>query len=516
MRIKLSLIVAIALMLPSQITFARGGGGGGGRGGGGFGGGGGRGGFGGGGGGGFGGGSFSGRSASGFGGGSFDHGSFDRGGFGGGDIGGRDFGSRDFGSMPSFGRSEFGGNFAGDRAAGLGERPESGFRPGNFGYDRNAGFDRPSAGQLHDFLGLSRPAGGSFDHAAARPNAGGENRAGQAARNAGNHSNWQHLSGDRAAGVRDNMHNAFNHNDMHNWEQNHPDRAAHLQNWAGNIHNNWNHGYHNWHNDWWRNNNFWGHNGWNYWGNRPWGYWWGAATWGGLCGWFGDWGWSDPCYYDYGDGGNVVYQDDGVYVNGQNVGTPVEYAETAADLANAPAPPADQTGAAGDWMALGTFAVSTNKDDTDPTRLLQLAVNKEGIISGTMYNTATSKSLPVNGRVDKQTQRVAFHIGTNDNMVCETGIYNLTKEQAPLLVHFGPDRKEQYLLVRVDAPKEGEAPAATGANNPLQANPLSNNPLDTNPLTNKSPVLEKDNAPAPDNQPAEDNAPAEDNQPSDN
>ena len=32
----------------------------------------------------------------------------------------------------------------------------------------------------------------------------------------------------------------------------------------------------------------------------------------------------------------------------------------------------------------------------------------------------------------------------------ETGIYNLTKDEAPMLVHFGKDKTEQWLLVRMD------------------------------------------------------------------
>jgi hypothetical protein len=33
--------------------------------------------------------------------------------------------------------------------------------------------------------------------------------------------------------------------------------------------------------------------------------------------------------------------------------------------------------------------------------------------------------------------------------VIETGIYNLTKDEAPALVHFGADRTEQWVLVRI-------------------------------------------------------------------
>ena len=52
--------------------------------------------------------------------------------------------------------------------------------------------------------------------------------------------------------------------------------------------------------------------------------------------------------------------------------------------------------------------------------------------------------------MDKKTQRAAWTIGDNKDNVMETGIYNLTKDEAPMLVHFGKDKTEQWLLVRMD------------------------------------------------------------------
>jgi hypothetical protein len=33
--------------------------------------------------------------------------------------------------------------------------------------------------------------------------------------------------------------------------------------------------------------------------------------------------------------------------------------------------------------------------------------------------------------------------------VLDTGLYNLTKDEVPALLHYGKDRTEQWLLVRV-------------------------------------------------------------------
>jgi len=51
--------------------------------------------------------------------------------------------------------------------------------------------------------------------------------------------------------------------------------------------------------------------------------------------------------------------------------------------------------------------------------------------------------------VDKKTQRAAWTVGDNKNTVYDTGIYNLTKDEAPLLVHTGKDETQQWLMVRI-------------------------------------------------------------------
>lgn len=52
--------------------------------------------------------------------------------------------------------------------------------------------------------------------------------------------------------------------------------------------------------------------------------------------------------------------------------------------------------------------------------------------------------------MDKKTQRAAWTIGDNKDNVMKTGIYNLTRDETPMLVHFGKDKTEQWLLVRMD------------------------------------------------------------------
>ncbi|MFN0017256.1 MAG: hypothetical protein ACKVP0_03290 [Pirellulaceae bacterium] len=170
---------------------------------------------------------------------------------------------------------------------------------------------------------------------------------------------------------------------------------------------------------------------------------WNTANWGSAAAWC-SFNASAPVNYDYGT--NVTYQDNSVYVGDQNVGTPAEYYQGAVDLAAtgtaAPAP------ADGDWMPLGVFAFS--KTGTEGSNVnIQLAVNKDGVIRGNYTDTVTNKTQLVQGSVDKTTQRVAFTVGNNTKNIVETGLYNLTKDEAPALIHFGQDRTEQWQLTRL-------------------------------------------------------------------
>ena len=92
----------------------------------------------------------------------------------------------------------------------------------------------------------------------------------------------------------------------------------------------------------------------------------------------------------------------------------------------------------------------------ETTAYIQLALNKEGVIGGTYFNEETDSSHPIEGSVDKDTQRAAWRFvdGTNPDLVMETGIYNLTEDTASVILHFGPDNVQQGMLVRLEAPED--------------------------------------------------------------
>ncbi len=169
---------------------------------------------------------------------------------------------------------------------------------------------------------------------------------------------------------------------------------------------------------------------------------WTAASWNTMNDWFGTS--AAPVYYDYGN--NVVTQGDNLYVDGQDAGSTQAYYDQAADLANAgaSAPASDDA----NWLPLGVFAMSHGKQTTG-NMVIQLAVNKEGILRGNFTDTKTNQTLGVQGSVDKKAQRAAWTIGDKKDDVMETGLYNLTKDEVPAVLHYGKDRTEQWLLVRV-------------------------------------------------------------------
>ena len=157
----------------------------------------------------------------------------------------------------------------------------------------------------------------------------------------------------------------------------------------------------------------------------------------------------DPIYYDYGT--NVVYQDDGVYVNGEQTATAAEYADQAQQYADTGRDA--MVSQEGDWLPLGVFAMAQEGGSVS-NNLFQFAVNKEGILRGNYYNGLADTAEPLYGSVDKKTQRAAWTVGDKKNVVYETSLANLTKNETTMLVHTGKDKTQQWTLVRMEQPKD--------------------------------------------------------------
>jgi hypothetical protein len=173
-----------------------------------------------------------------------------------------------------------------------------------------------------------------------------------------------------------------------------------------------------------------------------------------MTGWIGD-GWSEPMYYDYGE--NCYYEEENVYYGEEVIATAEEYTQQAEIIATTPA---EVTPDKADWMPLGVFAITQDGQASGPppTMFAQLAVSKTGSIAGTFSNTAAgNETQTIEGMVDNKSQRAAWVLAGKKRPIMETGIFNLTKDTAPALVHFEDGQTQQWLLVRLEEPKEAAA-----------------------------------------------------------
>lgn len=175
---------------------------------------------------------------------------------------------------------------------------------------------------------------------------------------------------------------------------------------------------------------------------------WESATWNSAmshCNYQGN----QPLYYDYGS--NVVSQANIVYINGEAVATVPDYYAQAVALAESGAK-AEVSDAKEEWLPLGVFAIA-QPPINKPDGVLHLAINRQGVLRGNYVDSVTEQAHLVRGSVDLQSQRAAFMIGDNTVNIVETGLYNLTKDEAPALLHLSKTRNELRLLVRMQNPE---------------------------------------------------------------
>lgn len=344
-----------------------------------------------------------------------------------------------------------GGGFGGGRPmGGFGDRGfgDRGFGDRGFGSDRGWGngevdgfADRAPRGNMNDHPAVSEDAlragaNQSYHWGNSLPTDGGFSRGGVNTYGGATRAIEPGTLSGRAATVR----SAFNHYD------------AFGRNW-------WNRYYRT---GWW-------YPGWgDYWG-------WGYTGWGDLSDYWDEPESDEPVEYDYGN--NITYQGDTVYYGDQPMEPAATYYDQAQTLALSSTPttpfpgvkasttsatvtPAAKKAAAG-WKPLGVFAL-TQGDQTDSNCIFQLAVDKGGVVRGNYYNPMTQEEQPVQGKVDKKNKRVAWTIGSNKQVVYDTGLANLLKPQSSILVHLSRDTTQQWNLVRLKKPSSATQTTNSG------------------------------------------------------
>jgi len=187
----------------------------------------------------------------------------------------------------------------------------------------------------------------------------------------------------------------------------------------------------------------------------PW-WWWNGATWADTAAFFGPEIGPAPIAYD--PGTDAFYDGDSYIVDGQDDGSAANAADQAAELAGPPVdnddipvpePPAD--GQPQEWLSLGAWAL-TQQEQGNPVMFFQISVNRDGIVAGGYKNALTGDEQPIVGRLDRHSQRVAWHINNTPQTVFETGLSDLNYDVASVFVHFGTAQTQTWLLVRLPSP----------------------------------------------------------------
>lgn len=164
---------------------------------------------------------------------------------------------------------------------------------------------------------------------------------------------------------------------------------------------------------------------------------WLAPGWASIAGW-GDWDWSTPYYYDYGD-----------------YPIPMDNYYAPATVVSQPTIPADNNGIqySEEWLPLGVFTIASNAEEAEVSNfILQLALSRGGELSGVFYDTMNDMTYIMTGGVDPGTQRAYWSLtGTPDSPILSTGIYNLTEEQTPVQVYFPDGSGQIWTLVRLSS-----------------------------------------------------------------
>jgi flagellar hook protein FlgE len=242
-------------------------------------------------------------------------------------------------------------------------------------------------------------------------------------------------------------------------------------------------------------------------------YWIPSYRWWYHPSWYDTWGWFGVGFftgvvvneivtpYPYYYGNNIVYRNGFVYVNGVPYVSAAEYyrqaarlaqstnviiKETVREIAEQPVVPilapdlsdheinngtnnksgnkkVQQTAAKPvdddsekNWLPMGTFTILDANGNEKKGNIFQFAVNKNGQIRGNYFNEETEKIRQIVGAVDSKSQRVAFRFTDEEKTVFECGLWNLTQDSLPLLVHYDEKDSEQLTLIRLKKPETDE------------------------------------------------------------
>ena len=105
----------------------------------------------------------------------------------------------------------------------------------------------------------------------------------------------------------------------------------------------------------------------------------------------------------------------------------------------------------GDWLSLGVFAVGKSFDAASFFAYIQLSINKQGDVAGTYYNHKTQILHSLSGFIDQESQILVWGVADVPNAPLVTvGVYNLTQDIAPAMIHFAGGGERPLILLRLN------------------------------------------------------------------
>lgn len=136
---------------------------------------------------------------------------------------------------------------------------------------------------------------------------------------------------------------------------------------------------------------------------------------------------------------------------------PAETTTAATDTASTAPENTASAAPAGDWMTIGVYGFAPVADK-ESHRMLQLVVNRDGVIKGSHYDLISDETQDVQGQLDKNTQHVNWTIGAKGSVVFDATLGDLTKDQAIALAKFTSGKTNQWKLTKANNPSTS-APA---------------------------------------------------------
>jgi hypothetical protein len=102
----------------------------------------------------------------------------------------------------------------------------------------------------------------------------------------------------------------------------------------------------------------------------------------------------------------------------------------------------------GDWYPLGVYSLMSSPGDPG-TRIVQLAVDQHGHISGNYYDMITSANYSLSGDIRQQSQQVSWWLNKNQFVRFRANLYELLQPYGSLTVQL-PGGEQQWQFVRLE------------------------------------------------------------------